>query len=188
MSRQLPLRTSYRNLSSANSVERTAPNSHIRAVRLHHIAPPTPAGTRHTVIDKVSPLLTSCEHNFSACYLSTQQTAFDEAMVGYKGRDATKQYIRSKRTRWGYKVWCLACDEYLLSFTVHKGDQRWPSDNVSLHDTMLHLVRPYANRGHILYLNNRFTSPALLTHLHRIRVRACGPLRPNRKGVPADMQ
>ena len=157
-------------------------------LRFFHIAPPTPAGTRHTVIDKVSPLLTSCEHTFSACYLPTQQMAFDEAMVGYKGRDAMKQYIRSKPTRWGYKVWCLACDGYLLSFTVYKGKQRRPSDNVSLHDTVLQLVRPYANRGHILYLDNLFTSPALLNHLHRIGVRACGTLRPNRKGVPADMQ
>ena len=78
-----------------------------------------------------------------------------------------KQYIRSKPTRRGYKVWCLACDGYLLGFTVDKGKQQRPSDNVSLHDTVLHLVRPYSNRGHNLYLDNLFTSPALLNHLHR---------------------
>jgi len=73
-------------------------------LRFFHVAPPTPAGTRHTVIDKVSTLLTACKHSFSSCYLPTQQLAFDEAMVGFKGRDSTKQYLRSKPTRWGYKV------------------------------------------------------------------------------------
>ena len=157
-------------------------------LRFFHVAPPTPAGTRHTVIDKVSTLLTACKHSFSSCYLPTQQLAFDEAMVGFKGRDSTTQYLRSKPTRWGYKVWCLACDGYLLSFDVYKGKQQQQSDNVSLHDTVLNLVRSYANRGHILYLDNLFPSPSLFDDLQRMGIRACGTLRPNRKGVPADLQ
>jgi hypothetical protein len=157
-------------------------------LRFFHVAPPTPAGTRHTVIDKVSTLLTACQHSFSSCYLPTQQLAFDEAMVGFKGRDSMKQYLRSKPTRWGYKVWCLACDGYLLSFDVYKGKQARPSDNVSLHDTVLNLVRSYANRGHILYLDNLFPSPALFDALQHMGIRACGTLRPNRKGVPADLR
>jgi hypothetical protein len=44
-------------------------------LRFFHVAPPTPAGTRHTVIDKVSTLLTACQHSFSSCYLPTQQLA-----------------------------------------------------------------------------------------------------------------
>ena len=157
-------------------------------LRFFHVAPPTPADTRHTVIDKVSTLLTACQQSFSSCYLPTQHLAFDEAMVGYKGRDRMKQYLRSKPTRWGYKVWCLACDGYLLNFDVYKGKQQRQADNVSLHDTVLNLVRPYANRGHILFLDNLFPSPALFDHLQRIGVRACGTLRPNRKDVPADLQ
>jgi hypothetical protein len=157
-------------------------------LRFFHVAPPTPAGTRHTVIDKVSTLLTACQHSFSSCYLPTQQLAFDEAMVGFKGRDSMKQYLRSKPTRWGYKVWCLACDGYLLSFDVYKGKQQQQSDNVSLHDTVLNLVRAYSNRGHILYLDNLFPSPALFDALQHMGIRACGTLRPNRKGVPADLR
>jgi Transposase IS4 len=157
-------------------------------LRFFHVTPPTPAGTRHTVIDKVSTLLTACQQSFSSCYLPTQTLAVDEAMVGFKGRDSMKQYLKSKPTRWGYKVWCLACDGYLLNFSVYKGKQLRNSDNVSLHDTVVNLVQPYANRGHILYLDNLFPSPALFDHLQRIGIRACGTLRPNRKSLPPDLQ
>jgi hypothetical protein len=109
-------------------------------------------------------------------------------MVGFKGRDSMKQYLRSKPTRWGYKVWCLACDGYLLSFDVFKGKQQRQSDNASLHDTVLNLVRSYANRGHILYLDNLFPSPTLFDDLQHMGIRACGTLRPNRKGLPSDLQ
>jgi hypothetical protein len=157
-------------------------------LRFFHVAPPTPAGTRHTVIDKVSTLLAACQHSFCSCYLPTQQLAFDEAMVGFKGRDSMKQYLRSKPTRWGYKVWCLACDGYLLSFDVYKRKLQRQSDNASLHDTVLNVVSAYANRGHILYLDNLFPSPSLFDALQRIGIRACGTLRPNRKDVPPDLQ
>ena len=157
-------------------------------LRFFHVAPPTPAGTRHTVIDKVSTLLTACQQSFSSCYLPPQVLAFYEAMVGFKGRDRAIQYMRLKPTRWGYKVWCLACDGYLLKFEVYMGKQPRQSDNLSLHQTVVKAVESYAHRGHILYLDNLFPSPALFDHLQRLGIRACGTLRPNRKDVPPDLQ
>jgi hypothetical protein len=35
-------------------------------------------------------------------------------MVGFKGRSGIKQYIKNKPTKWGYKVWCIANEGYLL--------------------------------------------------------------------------
>ena len=89
-------------------------------------------------------------------------------MVLFKGRDKMKQYIKSKPTRWGYKVWCLACDGYLLKFEVYKGKQPHKSDSISLHDTVLNLVNPYAKRGHILFLDNLFPSPALFDSVYDV--------------------
>ena len=157
-------------------------------LRFFHVAPPTPPGTRHTVVDKISTLLAACQHSFSSCYLPPQVLAFDEAMVAFKGRDRSIQYLRLKPTRWGYKVWCLACDGYLLKFEVYMGKQPRQSDNLSLHQTVMKAVESYAQRGHILFLDNLFSSPALFDHLERLGIRACGTLRPNRKGVPCDLQ
>ena len=87
-------------------------------LRFFHIAPPTPAGVKHTVLDKVAPLITACQHSFSTCFLPAQVLVVDESMVPFKGREPMKQYLPDKPTSWGYKVWCVASDKYLLNFCV----------------------------------------------------------------------
>jgi hypothetical protein len=71
---------------------------------------------------------------------------------------------------------------------VYKGKQKRQSDNVSLHQTVVQLVQPYSHRGHLLFLDNLFVSVDLFDHLERIGMRACGTLRPNRAGLPAEVK
>ena len=155
-------------------------------LRFFHIAPPTPAGVKHTVLDKVEPLITACQHSFSSCFLPAQVLVVDESMVPFKGRDPMKQYLPDKPTSWGYKVWCVASDKYLLNFSVFRGRQKRKQDNLTLHEQVVQLVQPYQHRGHILYVDNLFVTVGLFDHLERIGMRACGTVRPDRKGLPAD--
>ena len=157
-------------------------------LRFFHIAPPTPAGVKHTVLDKVAPLITACQHSFSTCFLPAQVLVVDESMVPFKGREPMKQYLPDKPTSWGYKVWCVASDKYMLNFSVFRGRQKRKKDNVTLHEQVVQLVQPYRQRGHILYLDNLFVTVGLFDHLERIGMRACGTVRPDRKGLPADMK
>ena len=103
-------------------------------LRFFHIAPPTPTGVKHTVLDKVAPLITACQHSFSSCFLPAQVLVVDESMVPFKGREPMMQYLPDKPTSWGYKVWCVASDEYLLNFEVFKGRQKRKKDNLTLHE------------------------------------------------------
>ena len=157
-------------------------------LRFFHIAPPTPAGVKHTVLDKVAPLITACQHSFSSCFLPAQVLVVDESMVPFKGREPMKQYLPDKPTSWGYKVWCVASDKYLLNFSVFRGRQKRKKDNLTLHEQVVQLVQPYRHRGHILYLDNLFVTVGLFDHLERIGMRACGTVRPDRKGLPADVK
>jgi hypothetical protein len=157
-------------------------------LRFFHIAPPSPPDAKHTVLDKIAPLITACQHSFSTCFLPAQVLVFDESMVPFKGRDPLKQYLPDKPWPWGYKVWCLASDKYLLNFDVYKGRQKRKKDNLTLHQQVMKLVQPYAHRGHILYLDNLFVTVGLFDHLERIGIRACGTLRPERKGLPPDVK
>lgn len=59
---------------------------------------------------------------------------------------------------------------------------------LTLHQQVMKLVQPYAHHGHILYLDNLFVTVGLFDHLERIGIRACGTLRPERKGLPADIK
>jgi Transposase IS4 len=168
----------------------TAFSQHRFAELLHsfHIAPPSSPGTRSTVIDKVLPLIIALQQSFPAHYNPERVLVVDEAMIPFKGRDSMKQYMRSKPTRWGFKVWCLSSNYYLLGFDVYKGKQQQPSDNRSHHDTVVDLVRPYAQRNHILYVDNLFSSPTLFDHLERLGLRSCGTLRPDRKDLPPELK
>ncbi|KAI0222658.1 PiggyBac transposable element-derived protein 4, partial [Lamellibrachia satsuma] len=47
----------------------------------------------------------------------------DESMVKFKGRLAFRQYLPSKRTKWGVKVWslCESSTGYTWNFQVYTG-------------------------------------------------------------------
>ena len=123
--------------------------------------------------------------SFAAHYTPSQHLALDEAMVAYKGRSPVKQYIPSKPHKWGYKVWCLSSDDYLLHFEIYGGKEGAPSDAGATIDTVLRMTAAYQQKQHVLYTDSWFTSPALLDALAQRGIRLCGSVRSNRKGMPA---
>ena len=62
----------------------------------------------HDPYYKVSPLLNMLSRTFHQRYRPHCELAVDEAMVPFKGRHHLKQYVPSKPTKWGFKVWTLA--------------------------------------------------------------------------------
>lgn len=118
---------------------------------------------------------------FAAHYAPSQHMALDEAMVAYKGRSPIRQYIPTKPHKWGYKIWCLACDDYLLHFEVYGGGGHGDSTL----ETALRMTSAYQQQQLILYTDNWFTSPALMHALADRGIRLCGSVRSNRKGIPS---
>ena len=51
---------------------------------------------------------------------------------------------------------------------------------------VLRLVEPVNGRGHHIYMDNYYTSPALFSRLRSLGFGACGTLRLTRRGVPAE--
>ena len=49
----------------------------------------------------------------------------------------------------------------------------------------MELMQRYLNKGHHLYVDNWYTSPALFELLHQNKTGACRAVRKNRKGLPA---
>jgi hypothetical protein len=97
---------------------------------------------------------------FSSHYIPSQILTVDEAMVGFKGRSELKQYIPQKPTKWGYKIWCLVSDCYLLHFDIFEGRCAQLGCR-SPNDIVLSITSPYQHRNHIIYMDRYFTSPAL---------------------------
>jgi len=123
--------------------------------------------------------------SFAANFTPSQHLTLDEAMVAYKGRSPIKQYIPSKPHKWGYKIWCLCSEDYLLHFEVYAGKENDPSDAGATVDTVLRMTAAYQQQQLVLYTDRWFTSPALLHALAQRGIRLCGSVRSNRKGMPA---
>ena len=153
-------------------------------LRYFHIAEPTPAGVRHTVIDKIKPLHDLCQFTFPEYFIPPREFTVDETMVRFKGRSAWKTVIKGKPTPVGYKCYTVASHGYLLGFQVYRGKGGYATRQAVLHHSVVQLVERWAHSNRILFFDNLYTSPALCRHLLRIGLRSCGTVRPNRRGLP----
>lgn len=118
-----------------------------------------------------------------------KNVAIDESLMLWKGRLLFKQYIPSKRHRFGVKLFIL-CDcktGAILDFIVYTG-----SDTEIDHITeqgisgsiVLTLLKPYLGKGHSVFLDNWYSSPKLYDELHKQKTGACGTIKKNRKNFP----
>jgi hypothetical protein len=153
-------------------------------LRYFHVAPPHGGAAARDPFSRVRPLIRALQLSFARMYSPTQPLTVDECMVGFKGRHEAKQYIKSKPTRWGYKVWCLANDGYLLAFQVYEGKEEVRSPEGQAHRVVIELTRPFHGVPHVVYLDNYFTSPAVLDALQRRGMRGCGTVQRRRREMP----
>ncbi|XP_050509345.1 piggyBac transposable element-derived protein 4-like [Diabrotica virgifera virgifera] len=119
-----------------------------------------------------------------------KELCIDESLLLFKGRLFFKQYIPSKRHRFGVKffVLCDAVTGYILDFVVYTGattDLQTNNCNLGKSgDVVLTLLARYLDKGHTLYCDNWYTSPSLFVWLYNRATNACGTVRKNRKYMP----
>jgi hypothetical protein len=152
-------------------------------LRFFCIVAPDDIAAAHNPLRHIASLAAKLNQSFTARFIPKQGLALDEAMAAFKGRSPIKQYIPSKPHKWGYKIYCLSSEDYLLHFEIYAGAER-PSEYGATFDTFMRLIRGYEDKQHILYMDSWFTSPALLDPLMQKGIRCCGSVRRNRKGMP----
>lgn len=59
-------------------------------------------------LQKVQPIISEMQHNFSSVYAPSKCLSVDEAMIPFKGRSSMKQYMPKKPVKRGFKVWVVA--------------------------------------------------------------------------------
>ena len=153
-------------------------------LRYFRVVPVDDADEDRDPLPYVRPLADRLNRSFAAHYTPSRFLALDEAMVAFKGRSPIKQYIPSKPHKWGYKIYCLASDDYLLRFEVYEGKSEERSEHGSTYDLALRMTDAYQDQQLVLCTDNWFTSPDLLNALQRRGIRLCGSVRRNRKGMP----
>ena len=64
----------------------------------------------------------------------------------------------------------------------------WKDSVEATHTIVLKLLEGLEGRGHHVYTNNYYSSPALFGDLQHLGFGACGTVRKNRRGIPDEMK
>jgi hypothetical protein len=140
---------------------------------------------------KVRPLMDAVNQRLVQFGCFCKHCSADEQMLPYYGIHSCKQFIRGKPKRFGYKSWSLCCEHgYPFTFDIYqgKGDDTGDFDdqthgNIGMGGrVVMKLVTKVMEepRYHDLYIDNFFTSYALLRSLADKHLKCTGTLRQNR--------
>lgn len=144
---------------------------------------------------KINPILNHLRKRFMASYVPEKNVSVDESLIAWKGRLGWKQYIPSKRKRFGMKMFslCESQSGYVYNFILYTGsgtvygDCNYPDEPVSSR-VVLELMHPLLNQGYCIFLDNYYNSVNLSNTLAKYRTDSVGTMRINRKGIPLQIK
>ncbi|XP_053545623.1 piggyBac transposable element-derived protein 4-like [Bombina bombina] len=144
---------------------------------------------------KIRPLITHLQTKFAEAYTPQRNIAIDESLMKFKGRLGFKQYIPSKKSRYGIKFYklCESGSGYTWAFRVYEGKDSHldppgcPDFLGTSAKIVWELLIPLLGKGYHLYLDNFYTSVPLFRILYCLDTVACGTIRKNRKGFPKEL-
>ena len=129
-------------------------------------------------LNKISFLLNHLNDKFSSNYIPGEYIAVDKFLSKWKGGLHFRQFIPSKRERYGVKIYmCCECNTgYLWRFIIYTGpdtiymqpDVKLPKpfgDYTGPSKVVLSLIDGLDNQGYTVVLDNLYTSPELLRTL-----------------------
>ena len=140
---------------------------------------------------KIRPVLDGLLDRFRTVYRPDQWVCIDESLLRYRGRHMCVQFIPSKRSRYGLKVYklCESCGPacgYTSAMKVYMGDDRQGDGTPASFGVVMHLLKEAGlfDKGYIVCTDNWYSSPMLFHHLQSRKTGAIGTVRPNRKCMP----
>ena len=146
---------------------------------------------KHNRLNKIQQFSDLIVPLWQEAYYPGRELAIDETLIAFKGRTHFKQYKPNKPHKWGINTWTLAESEtgYVYNWSIYEGKQREGNTDVGLtHRVVTNLLEPVYERGHHVYMDNYFTSPALFDELKNHQADAYGTFRTHRRGFPMMLQ
>jgi len=141
---------------------------------------------------KIRPVIDFIKSRCRDVYYPSTELCVDESLVLFKGRLSFRQFIKTKRARFGIKIYQLCTSGgILLDFLVYHGHSsaelmQIPEFSIT-EKIPITLLQPYLNNGHILFTDNFYTTPRLAHYLLQNGTALVGTVRPNRKNFPKQL-
>lgn len=148
------------------------------------------ATSLNTKLRKVSDLHQMLVRSFKSAYTPNQTISIDESLIAFKGRLGWKQYIPSKRARFGIKLFQLCESEsgYIWNSFIYTGKGTYCHEDYEIYGlstkSVMTLIHDLKGQGYTLATDNYYTSPELAELLIQNKTDICGTLKKNRKGLP----
>ena len=103
-------------------------------------------------LEKIRPIIDNFKRKFRNCVNPTQNLCTDESLLLWKGRLGFKQYIPSKRRRFGIKLFQLVdCGtKFILDFIIYTGsttEYQVTSELGLSGSIVMELMQRYLNKG-----------------------------------------
>ncbi|XP_072164713.1 piggyBac transposable element-derived protein 4-like [Diadema setosum] len=141
----------------------------------------------HDKLHLIRPVLNEVLANCVQQYNPHQNCSVDEAMIAFRGRLGFRQYIPSKPTKYGIKVWMRAdpVNGYCNEFQVYVGKEKRRGRERGLAARVVtELTERLRGKHHVVNMDNFFTTVDLFESLQQKGTLARGTVRRNRRGLP----
>jgi hypothetical protein len=129
--------------------------------------------------------------SFSAYYICPQCFDIDEQCIPWKGRHMFKCYNPNKPAKWHLKVYALNCADtsYQMNFFMYQGrDEDRPQGMAATVFPIWNLLkdRSHWHKNMILYIDNSYSSIAVVTLCRDWGIHVVGTTHVNKKGLPKE--
>lgn len=134
---------------------------------------------------KLTPLVNMLTANFKSLYVPEEYICVDETLLPFRGRLGFRQYIKTKRHRYGVKLFKVCSGlGYTYNLKIYAGKE---DTNVTPEKVVLYLVDDLINKGRTLVTDNWYTSLPLAQKMLKNNTHLLGTIRKNRKGLPKEV-
>lgn len=144
-------------------------------------------------LDKLAPIRDIFERFVSKCQSSVTPSAYltiDEQLVAFRGRCPFKQYIPSKPSKYGLKVYALVDVKTMYTYKLEMYAGVQPDGPYFLSnkpaDVVMRLVEDLKGTGRNITMDNWFSSIPLAFELLRNKLTMIGTIRKNKKEIPLE--
>ncbi|XP_023233249.1 uncharacterized protein LOC111632961 [Centruroides sculpturatus] len=138
------------------------------------------------VRDIFEKFVTNCQKN----YCPSEYLTIDKMLEAFRGRCQLRQYIPSKPSKYGIKIFALTDSRtfYSSNLEVYAGVQLQGQYFISNSpkDVVLRLCKPVAGSGRNITFDNWFTSYELALKLLDIKLMSVGTLKKNKREIPSE--
>ena len=146
----------------------------------------------HDKLYKLREIINMTKRRYPEVYYPGKYLSMDKSLVLFKGRLSFKQYISSKRSRFGIKLYQLCTPSgILLDFLVYHGNMAGSLMEIADRSLLTEripttLMERYLNKGHHLFIDNYYTSLPLAKYLLQ-KAHVTGTIK-GRKKFPTELK